>query len=279
MNAINLPVVILVSALLSLSGCVTPPSIDVSRLKAPKSVAIVDIPKMKNVALIGVIVPHAPGLPQFHFSEQASQFFEVANDENHAVLKNNPSAQGLVDAIIFDIANQTQNKANLEYNGEILKRFPEFDLRADFMKALRAALDAEIATTTIAHGRYGQAPRLRWPAQDQEGNKYPSGSLEDFPPVDADILLQVSPIAFYNSPGPLNAYYRNVTVGIALYNGRTKQFIGRQTFRFKPNDSSLEYYSYSGLIEDIPRAAPALREALLSLVPTIVDLVTANTAR
>jgi len=263
---------------ISLTGCVTPPTIDKNSFNAPKSVTIVDIPKLRNIAKIGVIVPHAPGFPQLHFSERVHEFFEVAKDDSIAPLKNSSASGGLIGAIIMANADQTQNKADLEFNGEILKQFPDYDLRSDFMQALQNALKTRGIKPTLANFGNNKPPRLLWPAQDAEGNKYPSGSLESSTPVESDILLQVSPIAFYNSPGPLNAYYRNVTVGIALYNGKTKQFMGRQTIRFKPNDSALEYHTYSGLVEDIPKAAPALREALLSLVPQIVDIVAGRPA-
>src|SRR5258706_11563446 len=63
--------------LLALGGCVAMPVVDSSKLGSPRSVAIVDIPDVKPQALIGILVPHAPGPNQFHFSERGDTFFAV----------------------------------------------------------------------------------------------------------------------------------------------------------------------------------------------------------
>ncbi len=228
--------------------------------------AIVDFPDVAPQALIGVYVPYAPGPNQFHFSERADEFFAV------------PGAAPRVDVIsttgglIGSIAAETQKKAQA-FDAEVKKLYPDYDLRADFMKALRGALEARGATVSVLGDGRDKAPRLRWPAADAEGNKYPSGSIESAPSVDADLVLQVSPIAMYSSPGPLNNYSLNVTVGIALYNGRTRQFLGRQTLRYVPSDSR-SYARYDSLLEDLRQAAPPLRDGLLMLAPQVADLAT-----
>lgn len=258
--------------LFGLVGCVTPPKIDTASFPAPKSVVIVDIPKMSNVALIGVVVPWAPGFPQFHFSERADRFFDVPGQSPAS--SNAASANaGVIGSVIESKAAATQKKSAEEFSAEVLKRFPDFDLRADFIKSLRASLEGRGIAVKMLSDRPDQAPRLRWPASDKEGNTYPAGSLENSPPVDADVLVQVSPIAIYNSPGPLNAYKRNVSVGLALYNGRTRQFIGRQTVRFNAPDSRFQYHQYDALVQDLSQAAPALRDALVSLVPEVADII------
>lgn len=91
--------------------------------------------------------------------------------------------------------------------------------------------------------------------------------------VDADILMQVSPVAFYLAPGPLNPYHRAVGVAVALYEGRTGRFLGNELIRFRPNDSRFEYMKYDELLGDLGNAAPALRTALLSLVPQVANTV------
>jgi hypothetical protein len=255
-----------------LAGCVAQPKIDTAGLAPPKSVAIVDIPKMANMALIGVVVPYAPGPNQFHFSQRGDSFFEVAGQPKLAI--GTPgNTYGLIGFMIESNAADTQKKAEAEFNSEILKRFPDFDLRADFMRSLRASLKARGVAVTMLNSPSNQAPRLLWPAADKEGYKYPSGTLDSTAAVDADIVMQVSPIAIFNSPGPLNAYKRNVSVGVALYNGRTKQFIGRQTIFFRAPDARFEYYRYDLLVQDLSQAAPALRDALLSLVPAVANTV------
>jgi hypothetical protein len=64
-----------------------------------------------------------------------------------------------------------------------------------------------------------------------------------------------------------------VTVAVAVYDGRTKKFYGRQTFRFVPPDSRFEYSKYDSLVEDLKDAAPALRDALVSLAGPIADVI------
>ena len=289
---------LLLTALTMLSGCVTRPTIDANKFSSPKSVAIVNIPKMNVPAIVGVIVPHAPGFPQFHFSDRADQYFAagIAKAEpkpdhvggvtttaaSHlATMSPAPSvgmiggtmlASGVIGAIIQSSAEETWKKSQ-NFSAEILKLFPTYDLQADFMTALTSALKQRGVAVTVVDGEQDRAPRLWWPAVDSDGNAYPT-SAKDFPAVDTDLLVQVSPIAFYNSPGQLNSYGRNVTVGVAVYDGRTKRFIGRETVSFSGDGAWLSYSQYDGLVADLNNAAPALRSALISLAPKVADLVT-----
>ena len=258
--------------LLAIGGCVTAPTVDVSKLGAPKSVAIVDIPDVKPLALIGIIVPHAGGPNQFHFSERSDEFFVVEGAARSAVPMYSTGQTGLVPALIEYNAADTQQKAGA-FGAEIVKVYPGFDLRADFMKALRGGLEARGVTVSVLADGRTSAPRLRWPAADAQG-KYPSGSLDGTPPVDADIVLQVCPIAMYNSPGPLNYYNLRVSVGVAIYDGRTRQFLGRQALRFIPVPDSRSYARYDSLVADLKQAAPLMRDGLVSLAPQIADLAT-----
>lgn len=287
-----------------LAGCVAQTTIDPKGFAPPKSAVILDVPKMNVVAVVGVIVPWAPGFPGFHFSEKADYYFAAGTPQGptlpdhagaiaadaQARVFNSPTpmrpatagaaagAGAIVGAIIQSSAEETFRKSQA-FGEEVLKRFPGYDLRADFMQALRKELERRGIAVTVSGEGIDSAPRLRWPAADEKGNKYAAGTAEAFAAVDADVLLQVSPLAFYNAPGPLNAYKRNVTVGIAMYNGRTKQFLGRQTVRFTAPDSRFEYSRYDSLVEDLPAAAPALREALLTLPPQVADIVSARPAK
>ena len=255
--------------LVALGGCVAMPVVDSSRLGSPRSVAIVDIPDVKPQALIGILVPHAPGPDQFHFSERGDPFFAFPGQAPAVTVVS--TTGGLIPMLISNQAAETQKRAQA-FGAEILKLYPGFDLRAEFMNALRSALEERgMAVNLLPDGR-DKAPRLRWPAADAEGNKYPSGSLDSAPAVDADILLHVSPIAMYNSPGPLNNYNLNVTVGVALYNGRTKQFLGRQTLRYVAAGSP-SFATYDSLLADLKQAAPRLREGVLALAPQVADLL------
>jgi hypothetical protein len=255
----------------ALAGCVAQPTIAPGSFQAPRSVAVVEVPKVNPLALIGIIVPSVPGI---HFTERGDQFFGTGTPPPRVGV----NQAGLVAALIESRGEETQKRAT-EFPNEILKRFPDFDLRADFMKSLRAALDARGIAVSMTGDGQDKALRLRWPALDEKGAAIPSGSAESAPAVDADVLLQVSPIAFFSAPGPLNAYKLNVTVGIAMYEGRTKRFIGRQILKLDPPDSRFEYSRYDSLLEDLTRAAPALRDALLSLVQRVADIASARSAK
>ena len=286
---------------LVLGGCVAQPVIDPKGFAPPKSAVIVDVPKMHVVATVGISVPWAPGPQWFHFSERADYYFlagspqgpqlgdyaQQINEQAMQQVLNTPKpmpmgqmvgaafAGALVGAIIQSSAEDTFKKSQ-GFHGEILKLFPAYDLRADFMNALVPALKGHGVDVTLQPESAASAPRLRWPAVEEgkDGrNVLSNGSPDDLKAVDADLLVQVSPLAFYNSPGPLNSYKRNVSVGIALYNGRTRQFLGRQTVWFVSRDTRFEYSRYDSLVADLPAAAPALRQALLSLVPDVAEII------
>ena len=286
---------------LMLGGCVTQPVIDMKGVASPKSAVIVDVPKLHPAATVGVTVPWAPGDKWFHFSERADYYFlagspqgpqrvdyaQGINEQAMQQVYNSPKpvpmgqmagaafAGAAVGAIIQASADETFRKSQ-SFAAEILKVYPDFDLRADFMDALQKALRGHGVTVSVSSSGADAAPRLRWPAAErtQDGtNVLSTAGADGFPAVDADLLVQVSPLAFFNAPGPLNAYRRNVSVGIALYDGRTKRFLGRQNVWFVAGDGRFEYSTYDGLVADLRAAAPALRQALLSLVPDVAEII------
>ena len=114
-------------------------------------------------------------------------------------------------------------------------------------------------------------PRLRWPALDKDGKAWEAGPLANSPAIDVDIVAQVVPMAVYASPGPLNNYNSVVGIGLALYEGRTRKFIGWQAFPSEQN--KLWYARYDALVGDIKNAAPAQRAALMSLVEPVSDAI------
>jgi hypothetical protein len=286
----------------ALGGCVAQPTIDPKNFSPPKTAVLIDIPKINPAAVVGVITTMAPGPNWFHFSPRADYYFLAGNpqgpvqaDHQSAIAAQTQQqmdqrmlasptpmpmgqiagaafAGAAIGAIIQSSADETFRKSQ-QFHAEILKLYPNYDLRADFMNALVAALKSHGVATTLALDGGRAAPRLRWPAVDEQKNVLSTASADSFPAVDADILVQVSPVAFYNSPGPLNSYTRNVSVGIAMYNGRTKQFIGRQNVWFTGPSGRFSYSLYDGMVADLKDAAPALRDALLSLVPDVAEII------
>ncbi|NHZ61204.1 hypothetical protein F1735_02595 [Massilia sp. CCM 8694] len=271
------------AAMLSLlTGCLNAPMVDTTKYSAPKSVVIEDFPDMKVAAVIGVVVPKSYAFPGFHFSRHAD-FFYMDDELNELPADAPPLFQyqsaGILNAAIGNMVTGSEEKTQKRaegFHGAVLARLPGFDMRKDFLASLRKSLEAQGITVTLSDAGRRNYPRHRWAAADAEGNKYPLGPLASSAPVDADLLVQISPVAFYMAPGGLNAYFRNASVGVALYNGRTKQFLGRQTLVFSNGGFAYQYMKYDTLVSDIPVAAPALREAVLSLVPQLVDLINAR---
>ncbi|HEX8611658.1 MAG TPA: hypothetical protein VF800_10260 [Telluria sp.] len=258
-----------------LTGCLNAPMVDTTKYSAPKSVVIEDFPDMKVAAVIGVVVPKSYAFPGFHFSRHAD-FFYMDDDVNELPSDAPPLFKYALPVSVLLASEQATQKKAEGLHGAVLARLPGFDMRKDFLASLRKSLEAEGIKVTISDAGRRNYPRHRWAAADAEGNKYPLGPLASSPAVDADILVQISPVAFYMAPGGLNAYFRNASVGVALYNGRTKQFLGRQTLVFSNGGFAHQYMKYDTLVGDIPVAAPALREAVLSLVPQLVDLINAR---
>lgn len=286
------------ATIMFLAGCVAQPVIDPKSFPPPKTVVLIDVPKIHPAAVVGVITTTSPGPNWFHFSEKADYYFLAGNPQGPAradhqtaiaqqttqqiVSTPTPMPMGqmagaafagaAVGAIIQSSADETFRKSQ-QFHANILKLYPNYDLRADFMNALVADLKARGIAVTLALEGAAAAPRLRWPATDEQKNVLQTASPGNLPAVDADVLVQLSPVAFYNSPGPLNSYTRNVSVGIAMYNGRSKQFIGRQNVWYAGPSGRFSYSLYDSMVADLKDAAPALREALVSLVPDVADII------
>lgn len=277
------------------SGCVTAPKIHTQDFTAPRSIAIVDMSEMRNVAVVGLPPAgqhFAPEMDHYYVSNsapggrvqgagsdigtaiQANQIQQVSTGPRQSVgsAAVGGAAAGAVAGLIQGAADATNKKAE-NYHDEVLKRVPGLSLRADLLTSLRSGFETKGIHTFIVPNSDAGAPRLRWPARDSDGQVFQAEANAHLAPVDADILMQVSAYAIWHAHGQLNSYHRSVRIGVALYNGRTKQFLGQQSFLFSANDSKHEYGLFGSLLEDSPMATAAQREALLSLVPQIVAIV------
>jgi hypothetical protein len=134
---------------------------------------------------------------------------------------------------------------------------------------LRSSLEAKGITVSMLADSRNLAPRLRWPAviTYPMATQVEKGQLPDSPALDVDILAQVVPLVAYAAPGTLNSYDSKVGIGLALYDGRTRKFLGLQAFRATHNPQS--YSTYDGLVADIGKTAPAQFEALMSLIAQV----------
>ena len=267
----HLVLIIGVAWVLALVGCAQKPKIDASKVTAPKTVVINDFPDMVSGATIGLVVTSWPGA---YFSPHLSGTFAISGSATGQ--PGVPSTLigdtgGLVGALIQSNADETQMKA-LEFPSLVRKSL-RTDLRSEVLASFRDSLQAKGIQVRIASETRNAPMRLHWPAKTEKGEPLLTGTFADSPPVDADLLVQLAPVAFYASPGPLNSYERRVGIGLAMYNGRTRQFIGWQAFEFKPSDRAFTYLTYDSMVSEVDKAAQALRSALLSLVPQVVRTI------
>jgi len=280
-----------------LSGCATP-TIDSTQFTRPKTVAIVDFPDVKPAAIIGFVNVK---WPQAYFLGSADPYFVPAGGQfsassvdghllvgtaagalagRQAARATNTSKTGgtlagagvglAVSALIDAGAQATQKKAE-SYPAEVQAAMPGVDIRTEVLGALRKSLEAKGIAVSMLDDSRNLAPRLRWPATAKDGKPIETGELANSPPVEADIVAQVVPVVLYASPGPLNNYNSLVGIGLALYEGRTRKFLGWQAFRSEQN--KLWYARYDSLVADIRQAAPAQHAALMSLIPQVSDAI------
>ena len=286
-----------VAAALVLAGCATKPKIEAGSFPTPRTVVIADIPNIVPVATIGAVYPFWPGTFfagtfDFLFAIDSSapplpgvEKYNRVTDQmviDQIIFSPQPvsvgtgaamaGVGGLVGALIQASAEETQKKS-AEFPGLVLKALPDFDLRRDFMDALRQSLEAHRIEVKFLTDTRNQVPRLYWPAWNEKGQAVITGPFAQSAAMDTDLLVQVVPIAAYAAPGPLNNYVRRVGVGLALFEGRTRKFVGWQAFPFDAPDGNFQYARYDSLASDVANAGPALRSALLSLVPEIASAV------
>lgn len=258
-----------------LTGCITHPKFDTNKFERPHSLAIVKPPPSYYAALISEDV-FMPGL---HFTPKGDYFFDVKGgaNQNGAVMAVPYMGGGLAGALFESHSANTQNRAQ-EFHANVLKQNPGMNLAGEFTEALRTSFAARGIQTVIVTDSADVVPRLRWSAPELNPLEFPVAAI-DRPAVDADLLLQVSPVVIYNAPGPLNNYRVEASVGVVLYNGRTKQYLGMERFRFNPKAWHNEFATYGGVAGSLTTAVPAMREGLLSLAPTVADVVSKQASK
>lgn len=290
------PIACMLAAAL-LAGCTTP-RIENGSVGRPKTVVIQDFPDPQPVATIEVVTAN---WPQMYYSGRFDRFYVIDDApptpspagatlatgvtagaisgaqmarNNNGNVYHGAVAGGVVGGIVGGIiaagAESTQKKAE-EFPALFRQATPDIDLHADLLKGIKSALEAKGMQVRIADDTRNMPPRLYWPAKPPRGENLVTGTLEEHPPVDADVLVQLAPLAIYASPGPLNNYNSKVGVAVAMYNGRTREFIGWQALYTKENE--LWYARYDSLVADIAKAAPAQAHALMSLVPQVANVI------
>lgn len=292
----TIPAVIVVAGAALLAGCAAPTSlIDKTRFARPASVAIVDPPPMRNHALVGVyVLPNWYAHP-LHFSPKFDHYFvaqqaaEVpgaavakasASEVALAQIQHNPALQGISPAAagvggavggLLQAGEELSAKRAMEYDQDLRKRMPDFDLRRDIVQSLASALrDRGVKVTLIANtGTTG--PRLRWPAKGREG--LAEVGSPDAPAVDADLVIQLSPVAHWFAPGLMNNFERTGNIGVVIHDGRSKEFLGSQSFFYDSPAFQNQYTLYTSLAADAEGATSAMRSGMLTMVPQIADAI------
>ncbi|WP_347557352.1 hypothetical protein [Robbsia sp. KACC 23696] len=69
------------------------------------------------------------------------------------------------------------------------------------------------------------------------------------------------------APGPLNSFSRIVFSGVVIFDAKSLTPIFTKPLYFQKISDPDSYFTYSGLLEDLPHAVNALDEAAMSLVP------------
>jgi hypothetical protein len=253
----------------TLTGCATP-KIDKNKFTQPKIVAISDFPDLRSIATIQIVTIN---WPEHYFTGGGfDQFFEVTRDPK----KLDFSAKaltgmdaGAIGGIIEASANRTEQKA-AEFPKLARKTF-DGDLRELLLNKLSESLKQKGIEVKLLADSRGTPPRLRWSTKvDDLAVK---GQFPDSEPINADVLVHICPLAIYAANGPLNNYTQKVGIAIAMFDARSRKFIGWQAFPYNPPGIKYEYVTYDGLLSDIGNAGPALQAALLSLVPAVANTI------
>jgi len=273
-----------------LAGCGTLPQPVVGGTYGPpQTIVIEQIPQMRLGAFIG-FEPHIPFAPSgdLHFAmpSSASPVGDHANTVNSAMLQQlttgprvpvsvgiaGGAVAGVLGAMIQASAEETQRNA-MNFHEVVRERMPGTDLGDAFMKAIQASLEQHgIRVTTHPASN---PPRVRWPIPNEGALKFET-QPNDPPTVDADLYVQISPRAIYRAPGPLNAYQPLAIAVVVIYDGRTKQFLRKQLFVESKAGFKMEHHTYTGLLDSLSEAIPALHDTLMRLVPPVVDVISAR---
>ncbi|KXF82028.1 hypothetical protein [Enterovibrio coralii] len=279
-----------IASLVTLAGCASVPVIDTSKITNVKSVTIVDIPEVRTHALVGQL-PNTYGI--VHFSDDLAAFYDTGKaqqtlnaqpldtDLATAVvdnqLLNSPGmapveagVTGAAGAMTASLINAMGGKANekaANFNALFADKNPDLNIRKDFLNSLTDALEQRGVEVYLATDQSHKIPYFRWDAPKGKGESFQQRFPADLPTVDTDILLQVSPIILFNAQTALNAYAKITSVGVAVYNGRTKEFFGYQ--EIATVDGVFDYHHYDKLVEDLHIVGPEIHQQLLSLAPVI----------
>lgn len=286
---LRIGITLALSLLLGLTGCATAPTVDRSKIGSPKSVAIVMAPTLRYRAVFGVYATQF----EFHFTPRSDQFFSyVAPDPARSVESGgqtaalgataSPATSGatmgagiavgfVLDSMAQSVMDKTGRKA-IGFESLVRDKFAANDITADLVSSIHQRLQHAGVTVTELPLDRSAPPILWWPARGPDGASYRSKGLNDSSSTNADLLIQLSPVAFYSAPGAFYSYKPVVSVGIAIYNGRTKEFLGQETIVYSGTDLK-SYLRYDELVADIDSAIPGLHRALLSLAPDVSELV------
>ncbi|WP_163934891.1 hypothetical protein [Paraferrimonas sp. SM1919] len=267
---------------LTLAGCATTPPLNKTKMKNVESVAIVSFPHLRIHAVTGVTT-----LASSHFTQKQGYYFDTGEQNNALQVRSANSvdttqyyqSHGVVGGVTAGIvsgimagAEKSANKKAVDFHEIFKKQNPNVNFKDDFIKALVKGFNAKGIRASVISDQASNTPTLRWTALDSKGKQYREKLSADLPIVDADLLIQISPVALYNAPGAMNAYAKTISIELAFFDGRTKEFYGTKLLH--DVDGILSgYHSYKDLVKNIDTDGPLLHSLFMGLAPKVTALV------
>jgi hypothetical protein len=280
--------VILLALLSSLAGCATPPTIDATKIINAKSVALVNIPPMRTLALVGNSLPSREGLYAPFFDLPKRPASPLTSSDMQATIDSVTASQvaisqtatdaaaagavaSIAGALLQQQAEKTQKRAT-NFHEILSEANPELNFSRDFIEGIKTSLESKGLNVIIINDQLNDVPKLRWPTLTSGGPNHINVTDKNLETVDADLLIQVIPVAFYHAPGPLNAFNKLIEATVIIYNGKTMEPYGVQ--RFGSADGwFFSYHRYDSLVEDIAVSGPALHDGLMAIIPEITAVI------
>ncbi len=258
---------------LYITGCANTLNIERDKITNVKSIAIVNFPEMKPLAMIGSMPEFAyePDRKIYHFSDKLSPFFLSENPKERLPLIypvdfNGDEQTGL----LIKTAKETDKKSQ-NFHEELLKANPDLNFRKGFIDELTSSFQDKGINVTLLNDQVKTTPYFRWKAPKPEGGNYLKQFPNDLPAVDADLVVQVCPVIYFQAASALNSYSSFILIGVAVFNGRTKEFYGFQEIGF--SDQFGSYHQYDTLVKDLDKVGPELYRTLLSFIPEINTMI------
>lgn len=246
-----------------LTGCaVTQPTIDSPKVAKATTVVIEDIPELNVGASVSILL-----------TRRVETYFSGKMD----YLYTSPQIDALPPAGIELQSAMAVAGAGNEHPKYFREDFERIvgkqELKSEFFGELTNQLRARGVDVRIDTSTRELAPRARWAFNPNDSSREVTPRQKNSEVADADLLIQVAPIAAYVAIGRLSNFRIEAGVAVIVYDARTKEFLGWQAFRAPDSPAKYEYSTMKELKASLPESWPIMRKALLDLVPQVVAAV------